>query len=330
LFYSEWFQNGVNIMQFVIQADTHIDNMTNTNVLHRTIENILSVNPSFVMDLGDTLMLERYGLTESGLKNRLEQLSSYFSLFNKIPICLVNGNHDGETGFRPRLLCQSQIVRNEICPMPFQDTSSFSGNVKTANYYAFQKEDVLFIALDPFTFTQRPGGGWNDTLGIVQYQWLERLLNHSSETFKFVFIHHLTGGINREHRGGIAAAELFEWGGKELNGQNTFSENRPNMTMPVHDLLVKYGVTAVFHGHDHFYAREELDGIQYILVSQPGTSRPKVVTSVEKGYTTGVILPSAGFLNVMISGGEASISYCKTSQADKYAIADSTVLVGKN
>ncbi len=38
------------------------------------------------------------------------------------------------------------------------------------------------------------------------------------------------------------------------------------MACPVHQLLVKYNVTAFFHGHDHEYAHEQRDGIVYQLV----------------------------------------------------------------
>ncbi|MDY0236566.1 MAG: DUF1566 domain-containing protein [Gudongella sp.] len=309
-------------VHFAIQADVHIDQDTDPQLLQNTIANIASVNPSFIMDLGDTLMFGEYGLSATQAQNRIEEVNSYFSSLEGIPICLINGNHDGENGFRPKLLSQSQILRNEAYSMPFQDLDSFSGNVTTANYYAFEKANALFVVLDPFTYTESPSAGWADTLGTDQYQWLETVLSQSDASFKFVFIHNLVGGIDEEHRGGIAAASLYEWGGYNPEGEYEFSQQRPDFTIPIHQLLVEHNVTAVFHGHDHFYAREEKDGIEYILVPQPGTSRPKVTTAAEKGYTNGVILPSAGFLNVIVSENSTSIEYFKTAQNGKYTIMD--------
>ena len=317
-------------VHFTVQADVHIDQDTDPELLMMTMENTASKAPDFIMDLGDTLMLGKYGMTEEDVQARIAVVKKYFSLLGEIPICLVNGNHDGENGFLPKLLQQSQVIRNDTYPMPFQDAESFSGNVNTANYYAFEQGDALFIALDPFTYTEDTAAGWEDTLGIEQYQWLEGVLSKSDAPIKLVFIHNLTGGIDKEHRGGIAAAKLYEWGGEEPSGQDTFSQNRPDMDMPIHDLLVKYGVTAVFHGHDHFYAREELDGIQYILVPQPGTNRPKVTTAKKKGYTTGVIFPSAGFLDVTVLNATLSVSYYKTVQNGEYLLKDAVELKPRN
>jgi len=321
---------GSDTFSFAIQADVHIDEDTNTDILQNTIANIASVSPSFIMDLGDTLMLGEYGVTETDAIERLSLVDSYFSPLKDIPICLINGNHDGENGFRPKLLKQSQDLRNQYYSMPFQRLNSFSGNVTTANYYSFEKENTLFIVLDPFTFTESSSAGWADTLGIEQYNWLKGILSQSDASFKFIFNHNLLGGIDKEHRGGVAAASLYEWGGNNQDGKYEFSAQRPDFTMPIHDLLVEYDVTAVFHGHDHFYAREEKDGIQYILVPQPGTARPKVTTATEKGYTEGVILPSAGFLDVTVSESAVLIEYCKTSMEGMYTIDDTFTKEMKN
>ncbi len=43
--------------------------------------------------------------------------------------------------------------------------------------------------------------------------------------------------------------------------------------MPIHQLLAKHGVQIVFHGHDHLYVKEDLDGIVYHEVPQPGHPR---------------------------------------------------------
>lgn len=166
-------------VHFTVQADVHIDQDTDQELLMMTMENTASVDPDFIMDLGDTLMLGEYGTTEEDAQTRLAEVKTYFSPLGEIPICLVNGNHDGENGFRPKLMEQSQDVRNDTYPMPFQDLESFTGNVTTANYYAFEQGDALFIALDPFTYTENSVAGWEDTLGIEQYQWLEGVLSES-------------------------------------------------------------------------------------------------------------------------------------------------------
>ncbi len=121
--------------------------------------------------------------------------------------------------------------------------------------------------LDPFWFTKDRGsfnneeGNWARTLGEEQYQWLRKTLAGSKAKFKFVFLYHLVGGIDRIARGGIAAAKLYEWGEKNADGSDGFKQHRPGREMPIHQLRVKHLVSAVFHGHDHLFAKEDLDGI---------------------------------------------------------------------
>jgi hypothetical protein len=125
--------------------------------------------------------------------------------------------------------------------------------------------------LDPFWYSgSRPGqDGWALTLGERQYRWLEQTLATSRAAFKLVFIHNLVGGLDGQMRGGIEAAPFFEWGGRYADGSSGFSRMRPGWGQPIHALLVRQGVSAVFHGHDHLYARQELDGIAYQEVPQP-------------------------------------------------------------
>lgn len=76
----------------------------------------------------------------------------------------------------------------------------------------------------------------------------------------------------------------------------------------------------VFHGHDHFYAQQEKDGIIYQLVPQPGTPGNSVNDALSYGYEKGVFLPSAGFLRVVVSPKKAVIEYLKTEAEGKISI----------
>ncbi|RLS38627.1 MAG: hypothetical protein DWH82_07475 [Planctomycetota bacterium] len=63
------------------------------------------------------------------------------------------------------------------------------------------------IALDLFWTTQRRGRGrdasnWTHTLGGEQFQWLEKTLASSQAKYKWVFIHHLVGGLDESAWGG--------------------------------------------------------------------------------------------------------------------------------
>ena len=107
-------------------------------------------------------------------------------------------------------------------------------------------------------------------LGPEQCQPLKRALETSRAAFKFVFIHHLVGGMDNQCLGGVEAALYYEWGGCNADGSEGFSQHRPSWLCPIHQLLVQNRMSIVFHGHVHFYAKQALDGIVYQEVPQPG------------------------------------------------------------
>jgi len=181
-------------------------------------------------------------------------------------------------------------------------------------YYAWEWGDVLFVVLDPFWNSLKKSGSladnWNYSLGKDQYDWLKSVLAKSNASFKFVFCHNLVGGLDKDARGGAEAAAYFEWGGKNADGSYGFDSKRNGWGEPIHNVLVEYGVDVVFHGHDHFYAEQELDGVIYQLVPQPGHPGTKdFKLPKEYGYQEGVFLPSSGHLRVSISPEKAVVEY---------------------
>jgi hypothetical protein len=311
---------------FTVTADSHLDDRVSAPLYQRTLANALADAPDFNIDLGDTFMSEKHDNRENAARQYLAQRFYFGQLCHSVPLFLVLGNHDGES---PRgrgseadsLAVWSNLMRKRYFPNPTAD-SFYTGNAAKhpeagllQDYYAWQWGDVLFVVLDPFWFTQKQRGksdNWKRTLGAQQYQWLQRTLEASHAKFKFVFIHHLVGGATPEGRGGAEAAPLFEWGGKDLDGTDGFRQNRPGWPAPIHQLLVQNRVTAVFHGHDHFYAKQDLDGIVYQEVPQPGTpGQNKPRTAAEYGYSSGVILGSPGHLRVRVSLAGITVDYVR-------------------
>jgi len=70
----------------------------------------------------------------------------------------------------------------------------------------------------------------------------------------------------------------------------------------------------LFHGHDHFFAKEELDGVIYQLVPQPGNAArggpPR--NAEEYGYIHGDILGAPGYIGVKVSDRQAAIEYIRS------------------
>jgi len=87
----------------------------------------------------------------------------------------------------------------------------------------------------------------------------------------------------------------------------------------VHQLFVDNKVTAWFHGHDHLYAQEAVDGIVYQEVPQPSLARYDTPNpGGDYGYvgTNGVnIFPSSGHLRVIVGATEARVEYVRSVRA---------------
>ncbi len=146
---------------------------------------------------------------------------------------------------------------------------------------------------------------WGITLGDAQYQWFKQTLEQSKARYKFVFAHHVLGS----GRGGIEESELYEWGGKNKRGDVEFRQKRPGWEMPIHQLMVKHGVTIFFQGHDHLYARQERDGIVYQEVPMPADHT--YVAHNQESYRSGVKLPNSGYLRVTVSPAEVKVDYVR-------------------
>lgn len=139
---------------------------------------------------------------------------------------------------------------------------------------------------------------WQITLSEAQYQWLSRTLHESKAKFKFVFSHHVSG----TGRGGVEVAGLYEWGGEDRRGVDRFFQMRPKWEKPIHDLMRDTGVTIFFQGHDHLYARQELDGVIYQTCPNPADSTFTAFNA--QSYKSGDIFPNSGHLRVTVNGGK--------------------------
>jgi hypothetical protein len=220
------------------------------------------------------------------------------------------------------------------------------GDSYREDYYAWTWGDVLFVVLDPFHYTMtKPYGSitgagedddetvvedqWNWTLGQEQFEWFKQTLQNSNARLKLVFSHHVTGGqldvsgmagAPGYVRGGGLAAPYFEWGG--FNADDTWGfdpevdPKRPGWGPdPVHQLMMDYGVNAYFHGHDHQFVHEVVDGIVYQLVPSPGMTGSGFDLYAFSPYlVTGGNLPNSGHIRVTVdpAADEATVEYVRS------------------
>ena len=303
---------------FTVQSDSHLDENTSGDVYTQTLLNALSDSPDFHLALGDTFMTGKYVQPELALGQYLAQRYYLGRLCHSAPLYFALGNHDGESGSRGSNTWAT-LTRKQYFPNPFPD-GLYTGNDREEpeiglpeNFYAWEWGNSQFIVLDPFRHTtsrSRGADNWRWTLGEAQYRWLRETLEASEAEFRFVFLHHLVGGTDRNSRGGIEASPFFEWGGHSLDGSYDFDRERPGWGEPIHQLLMEHGVSIVFHGHDHLYVQQELDGIVYQLVPQPGHFRfGNTRTAREYGYVNGVVFSSSGHLRVGVSDDHVRVDY---------------------
>ena len=108
-------------------------------------------------------------------------------------------------------------------------------------------------------------------------------------------------------------ANLYEWGGNNLDGTPGFATNRPTWYKPIKDLLTENRVTTFFHGHDHFFGKQEKDCLVYQETPQP--SHPNYTSAnyaTTYGYLEGTILPNSGHIRVIVSPDGVQTEYVRT------------------
>ena len=320
---------------FVIQADPHLDAGSDTALYRVCLKNQLDDNPDFMIDLGDNFMTDKlndaitHQVPEDTIPYRCKLLRYYYQIINhSVPLYLVLGNHEGECGWYNNGTANNMAVwdtkyrkKYYMNPLPDAfysgDTTNYPYIGQREAYYSWTWGDALFVVLDPYwNTTPKPDSlnCWRWTLGKVQYDWLKTVLENSPSPYKFVFIHNLVGG-NSEGRGGIEFAPYYEWGGQNIDGTNGWAANRPGWYKPIKDLLEENKVAVVFHGHDHFFGKQELDCLIYQELPQPCFPNfTSANQAIKYGYTHGVIIPSAGHLRVNVSHTGVTIDYVRAAR----------------
>ena len=131
-------------------------------------------------------------------------------------------------------------------------------NMGGESYYTFKlpKQGVRVFALE------------SSYMDSKQREWLERELKPSTDNWKIVIMHHPLYSTGKAHGPSVSLRQVLE------------------------PLFVKYGVSVVFAGHEHFYERiTPQQGIQYFIEGGSGQLRkgnikhdPKYEA---KGFDTG-------------------------------------------
>ena len=143
-------------------------------------------------------------------------------------------------------------------------------NMEGRTYYTFKapKEDVRFFALE------------SDYPKPEQIAWLEKELENSNEKWKIPYFHHPLYSSGERHGSDLTLRQTLE------------------------PLFIKYGVSVVLTGHDHFYERiKPQNGIVYFVVGSGGKLRGGNIDR-NSGLTAKGFDTDLAFLAAEISGDE--------------------------
>ncbi|MGD1085699.1 MAG: metallophosphoesterase family protein [Verrucomicrobiota bacterium] len=328
---------------FGIQGDSHPERpqMSDPELYARTLLDAASGKPDFYICMGDDFSVDTLRTVSAETVAARYTLQRPFLglVARSAPLFLLNGNHEqaslfnfNQTDIRHDVAVWAQNARNLYFPTPAPG-GGYSGDIEPLktigslrDYYAWNWGDALFVVLDNYWhspdlvdngFQERDEGGgqgqngkrdrdwWGLTLGDTQYDWFKRTLEESKARHKFVFAHHVLGS----GRGGIDECDLYEWGGRNKRGDWEFDLRRPGWELPVHQLMVKHGVTIFFQGHDHLFARQERAGIVYQEVPMPA-DQGYVAYNADR-YGSGVTLPNSGHLRVTVSPDQVKVDYIR-------------------
>jgi hypothetical protein len=266
------------------------------------------------MTIGDDFSVDTLKtLSADTVAGRYTHQIRYLGLVaNSASLFLVNGNHEQAArylldGTPDNIAVWAQNARNYYYPEPAPD-GFYTGNSERVpfigllrNYYAWTWGDALFVVIDPYWSSPVPVDNvlgkapktidkWDITHGDAQYQWLKQTLEQSTAKYKIVFAHHVLG----TGRGGIEEAPYYEWGGMNENDNWGFTGYRPAWPLPIHQLMVAKHVTIFIQGHDHLFVRQQLDGITYQELPEPGD--PTYTLWNADAYESGDMFSNTGYV----------------------------------
>jgi len=313
---------------FTIEADEHLYDKKGVKSIYQIcLNNQANDKPDFMFSLGDTFGDDHIAPTITSAQ--MDVLHRNYrpllgSICHSVPFYFCLGNHEGEFDYYlaqtppNNMAVYGTIWRKFYYPNPYPN-GFYSGNIESEafgmgnpeNYYAWTWGDALFVVLDVYRYqnvnSAKPQK-WDWTLGKTQYDWFRNTLENSKAKYKFVFAHHTRG----EGRGAAITAKYYEWGGYEADGVTWgFTKNRPGWEKPIHQLMVDDGVTVFFQGHDHLFAKEEMDGLVYQEVPMPSDSTYEIGMLANADAYVSNQIGGTGHLRVTVSPSNVKVDFVR-------------------
>jgi hypothetical protein len=308
--------------RFCLAADTHVYPSLRTGDRGLVYKNVLADSPDFLITMGDECFVAYQGwapypwwsretLWNTWQKTRSILDNACHSMFY-LP---VNGNHEGLFGWTTQDPIHQEILAGKMRYLPVPDSATFpEGGDEYGRYGAFRWGDVLVIWLDVVGFCTvdgvLPGNDNSDyILGGAQASFLQSTLeNYSSVPWKFIFAHHLFGGLEECN---LLVSEGYGRG--NANGALLYDQG------VVQDLMVQYDAQAFFYGHDHAFSVSQAGDVSYICAGHAASGCPWT-EGLQQCYdpyilysTDGQGAVPAGHVRVDVAPSGTTVSYIKAS-----------------
>lgn len=314
---------------FALQGDSHRERpqQNNPSLYTAVLSRVAAQNPDFYCLFGDDFNVDKLKkMDQTAVQKVYSDHEPYLSIAGcRTPLFLVNGNHEQAAlanldGTPDNVAVYAQNARQKYYPQPAPGVF-YTGDAEPvahigclSDYYAWEWGDALFVVLDPYWHSPQAVDNalgsrgkkrdlWANTLGETQYRWLKDTLQNCRAKYKFVLIHH----VNGTGRGAMECAPFYEWGGRNRKGGDEFASRRPGWGLPIHDLLRQNQVTMVIQGHDHIFARQELDGIVYQTLPLPAGKSDALENA--DAYRTGQTVAGSGFVKVTVSPQNVAVEF---------------------
>jgi len=164
-----------------------------------------------------------------------------------------------------------------------------------ARYWSFDYGPAHFVVVDQYS---------DYSPGSAQLDWIENDLATSTKPWKFVYFHEPGWSAGGGHENLVAVQDY------------------------IHPLCLEYGVRVVFAGHNHYYARADVDGVQHVTtggggapIREPDPGYPFIVTTAAEHHFCKVeidgeelrfeaVAPDGTVLDAFALGAETSVAAC--------------------
>jgi len=186
-------------------------------------------------------------------------------------------------------------IRRMMADLPYQScmgnheglgvlfTKYFPYPFVAARYWSFDDGPAHFVIIDQYVSCEP---------GSAQYAWLVNDLATTTQPWRFVVLHEPGWSAGGSHPDNVTVQQYLQ------------------------PLFVQYGVSIVFGGHNHYYARAVVDGVQHLTIGgggaplyAPDPTSPYVVASAQSYHYTRITIDGAHLGFAAVNGAAVLDSF---------------------